>query len=184
MIIIKDYLIILRIKAGDVDAWECLVEKYYDKIFHYCRRRFFGKTTLAEDLTQEIFLKVINNIDTYKFSGSFFNYLFTITVNTCNNYSKKPKLDESEFDDSYDIHSGNRIDYLTIIDDYDNEVQFVLNQLPEYQREALILRFYYEMKVKEIAKVTGTSVSTAQSRIQQGLAKMRQILKKEDFNIE
>lgn len=181
---IKDYVIILRIKLGDVDAWGLLVEKYYDTIFNYCRRRFFGNTILAEDLTQDVFLKVISNIDSYKFSGKFFNYLFTVAVNACNNYSKKQKFEESEFDESYADHSNLNSKNKEVADSKGDEIQNALDALPEYQREAIILRFYYDMKVKEVAMVTGTSVATAQSRIQQGLDKLKRLLKREDFYFE
>lgn len=184
MIAIKDYLIILKIKTGDVDAWEDLVTKYYDKIFNYCRRRFFGNKNLAEDLTQDTFLKVISNIDSYKYTGSFFNYLFTIAVNTCNNYSKKHRLNESEFDESYITEKEKGSSEQIILEETNDTIQKALDILPEYQREAIILKFYYDMKVKEIAKVTSTSIPTAQSRINQGLTKMKKTLKKEDFYVE
>lgn len=181
---IKDYLIILKIKSGDVDAWERLVEKYYDKIFFYCKRRFFGNTSLAEDLTQDTFMKVISSIDSYKFSGSFFNYLFTVAVNTCNNYSKKKKLMETEFDDSYSFHSLPNKEDAGKFESEGNEIQQALDRLPEFQREAIILKFFYDMKVKEIASITNTSVPTTQSRINQGLEKMKRILNEEDFYFE
>jgi len=181
---INDYLTILKIKSGDVDAWEKLIDKYYDKIFNYCRRRFFGKSRLAEDLTQETFLKVISSIDSYKFSGSFFNYLFTIAVNTCNSYSKKNDFDEVVFDESYNKELEDQDSSFDFINDQNRNIQRALDQLPEYQREAIILKFFYDMKVKKIAQLTKTSVPTAQSRIQQGLDKMKQILKKEDYYFE
>ncbi|MBO0462605.1 MULTISPECIES: sigma-70 family RNA polymerase sigma factor [unclassified Enterococcus] len=181
---IKDYLIILKIKSGDVGAWEKLVEKYYDKIFNYCKRRFFGKSGLAEDLTQETFLKVISSIDSYKFSGSFFNYLFTIAVNTCNSYSKKNDFDEVVFDESYNKELDEQDYNVDFVNEQSRIIQRALDQLPEYQREAIILKFFYDMKIKEIAQVTKTSVPTAQSRIQQGLVKMKRILKKEEYYFE
>nr|WP_242542651.1 MULTISPECIES: RNA polymerase sigma factor [unclassified Enterococcus] len=174
----------MKIKSGDVGAWEKLVEKYYDKIFNYCKRRFFGKSGLAEDLTQETFLKVISSIDSYKFSGSFFNYLFTIAVNTCNSYSKKNDFDEVVFDESYNKELDEQDYNVDFVNEQSRIIQRALDQLPEYQREAIILKFFYDMKIKEIAQVTKTSVPTAQSRIQQGLVKMKRILKKEEYYFE
>ncbi|WP_373216993.1 RNA polymerase sigma factor [Enterococcus durans] len=124
------------------------------------------------------------NIDSYKFSGKFFNYLFTVAVNACNNYSKKQKFEESEFDESYADHSNLNAKNKEVADSKGDEIQNALDALPEYQREAIILRFYYDMKVKEVAMVTGTSVATAQSRIQQGLDKLKRLLKREDFYFE
>ncbi|MGO2893115.1 RNA polymerase sigma factor [Enterococcus devriesei] len=181
---IKDYLIILRIKRGDVDAWEQLVEKYYDQIYQYCKRRFFGNHVLAEDLTQDTFMKVISKIDSYQFSGSFFNYLYTVAVNTCNNFSKRHKLDESSFDEAYDLLLDDQTNEPVILDEKAQMIQQALDHLPEYQREAVILKYYHELKVKEIAKITNASVATTQSRIYQGLVKMKQELEKEDISFE
>ena len=62
-----------------------------------------------------------------------------------------------------------------------NQVQVALNRLPDMQREALILKYYDELKVKDIAKITGTSVPTSQSRINQGLKKLSKLLDREEF---
>lgn len=86
---IEDYFLIKKIKKGNTEAWEKLVRKYYQQIFAFCVRRCFGNRLLASDLTQDIFLKLVENIDSYKFTGKFNNYLFTIAINTCRNNSKK-----------------------------------------------------------------------------------------------
>ncbi|MCD5000865.1 RNA polymerase sigma factor [Enterococcus saccharolyticus] len=178
---IKDYFIILKIKAGDTDAWEELVNKYYESIFHYCRRRFFGNESLAEDLTQEIFLKVIRSIDSYRFTGKFFNYLFTIAVNTCNDFSQKKKLDEVALENIEQIATNSFDTEKWLVEELQDTIQFALNQLSQQQREAILLKFYYGMKVKEIAAITDTSIPTTQSRINQGLTKMKRLLNKEDI---
>ena len=72
---IEDYILIRKIKSGDTEAWEKLVNKYYHQIFSFCVRRCLGDRILAADLTQDIFLKIIKNIDRFKFRDKFFNYL-------------------------------------------------------------------------------------------------------------
>ena len=91
---INDYLLIEKIKKGDTDAWEVLVNKYYNQIYCYCVR------SVAADLTQDIFLKLVTSINTFRYSGKFYNYLFTIAVNTCNNYCTKKSLNQTELNDS------------------------------------------------------------------------------------
>lgn len=174
----------MKINAGDTDAWESLVEKYYETIFNYCKRRFFGNKVLAEDLTQEIFLKLIATIQHYKFTGRFFNFLFTIAVNTCHNYAKKRKLDETELNESIGNQESTTIVNPVVASEQKDNIQVALNGLPDNQRDAIILKFFYDMKVKEIAKISNVSVPTAQSRINQGLNKMRKVLTKEEFFID
>lgn len=178
---IEDYILIRKIKVGDTDAWEKLVNKYYDQIFSFCVRRCLGDRVLAADLTQDIFLKVIENIEKYKFSGKFFNYLFTITVNVCNNYYTKKKFTQFEFDEKV-LNVGSKTIVTHLIEqEKENQVQLALNTLPDIQRETLILKYYYDLKVKDIAKITGTGVATSQSRIYQGLKKLRRLLDREEF---
>ena len=178
---IEDYLLIRKIKAGDTEAWEKLVNKYYDQIFSFCVRRCLGDRVLASDLTQDIFLKVVENIENYKFSGKFFNYLFTITVNVCNNYYNKKKFTQFELDEKVLNLGSEPIITNLISKENANQIQLALNTLPEIQREALILKYYYDLKVKDIAKITGTGVATSQSRINQGLKKLSKLLDREEL---
>ncbi|GKV68958.1 RNA polymerase sigma factor [Sporosarcina sp. NCCP-2716] len=177
----EDYRLIRKIQAGDTDAWETLVAKYYDQIFSFCVRRCLGDRALATDLTQEIFLKVVENIGDYRFSGKFFNYLFTITVNVCNNQYRKKKLAQFELDETVLPSESETAVHQLIKQESANELQAALNQLPDVQREALILKYYHELKVKDIATITGTGVATAQSRIHQGLKKLSRALNREEY---
>lgn len=178
---IEDYILIRKIKSGDTEAWERLVKKYYNQIFLFCVRRCLGDRVLASDLTQDIFLKVIENIEKYKFSGKFFNYLFTITTNVCNNYYNKKKFTQSELDEKVlNLGSESMVSHL-ITQENVHQIQLALNTLPDIQREALILKYYHDFKVKDIAKINGTSVATSQSRINQGLKKLSKLLDREEF---
>lgn len=178
---IEDHILIRKIKSGDTEAWERLVNKYYHQIYSYCVRRCLGDRVLAADLTQDIFLRIIENIDKYKFSGKFFNYLFTITVNVCNNYYNKKKFNQSELDEKAVNVGSEAIVTNLITQENMNQIQVALNTLPDMQREALILKYYHDLKVKDIAKITGTSVATSQSRIHQGLEKLSKLLNREEF---
>lgn len=180
MIKIKDYLLVQRIKNGDPAAWEILVTKYYDDIYAYCVRNCYGNRTLAEDLTQDIFLTLIKNIKNYRFTGKFYNYLFTITINTCRNYYTKKRLvttDLAAYQET--LAATHQMDANLLLQEQQHVIQKALNQLNDSQKESLILKFYYDFKVKEIAKLTNVSVPTCQSRIQQGLKKLAIILKEE-----
>lgn len=157
------------------------MNKYYNQVFSFCVRRCLGDRVLAADLTQDIFLKIIENIEKYKFSGKFFNYLFTITVNVCNNYYNKKRFTQFELDEKVLNLGSDTIMTNLMMEESVNQVQVALNRLPDMQREALILKYYDELKVKDIAKITGTSVPTSQSRINQGLKKLSKLLDREEF---
>lgn len=121
-------------------------------------------------------MKLLENIQAVRMLGKFQNYLITIAVNICNNYFKKTKpiytdLDALELTDDTDS-SFDRI----IQDENRLEVRRAINALPDYQKEVIILRFYHELKIREIAKITKSSVPTVKSRLQQGLKKLQRYL--------
>ena len=121
-------------------------------------------------------MKLLENIQAVRMLGKFQNYLITIAVNICNNYFKKAKpiytdLDALELTDDTDS-SFDRI----IQDENRLEVRRAINALPDYQKEVIILRFYHELKIREIAKITKASVPTVKSLLQQGLKKLQRYL--------
>ena len=124
-------------------------------------------------------MKVLENIRAVRGIGKFQNYLLTIAANTCNNDFKKAKpiyTDLTAFEIADDTDSALE---KVIKEENAKEVRRALSILPDCQKEAIILRFYYDLKIREIAKVTNANVSTVKSRLQQELKKLRRSL--EDF---
>ena len=85
---IEDFILIKKIQSGDTDAFEIIVRKYYQSIYLFCCRRLNGDPDTAVDITQDVFLKLLEKIQSVRKIGKFQNYLLTIAVNTCNNYTK------------------------------------------------------------------------------------------------
>ncbi len=175
--------LIRRIKGGDVGALDILVNEYYEMIYRFCYCKLNGDTFTAADITQDVFASLIENIKEYRFFGKFKNYIFTIAINKCKNYYKKSKtlpVDIASFEIRSDIP-----DLLEKIEKEEMSLRIkrILGKLPDYQKDVIILRFYHEMKVKDIAAVTGVSLPTAKSRLRQGMEKIRTMMEDEDFEI-
>lgn len=181
MDMIQDWMIINKIKMGDPDEWDILVHKYYDSVYFYCVRRCYGDCDIASDLTQDIFLKLVESLPRYRFIGKFQNYLYTMAVNTCNNYLKKRHIEQIELTDNFTTDLDTSLIDEILHDERKETVQKALDLLPEIQREVVILRYYHDLKVKDIATITGVGVSTVQSRIYQGLRKLEKVLEREEF---
>ena len=181
MDMIQDWMIINKIKMGDPDACDILVHKYYDSVYFYCVRRCYGDCDIASDLTQDIFLKLVESLPRYRFIGKFQNYLYTMAVNTCNNYLKKRHIEQIELTDNFTTDLDTSLIDEILHDERKETVQKALDLLPEIQREVVILRYYHDLKVKDIATITGVGVSTVQSRIYQGLRKLEKVLEREEF---
>lgn len=175
---IEDYILVRRIQSGDSAAFEVLVNKYYQNIYVFCVRRCCGDTGLAEDLTQETFLRLFEHIREYRPSGKFINFLLTIAVNLCNNHYRKKIPAYVELEEAGREQTGDTADVTEEIlrRERGREVAEAVNRLPGYQREAVILRFYHDRKLREIAAITGVSLPTAKSRLRQGLARLRKYL--------
>ena len=164
---LSDDRLIEQIKAGDEQAAEELITRYYASILRYCRWHC-SSVEKAEDLTQETFYKLFKNISGYKGKRKFKAYLYTIANRLCIDESRKKQL--------YSIE-----DEEIIIDECDEilrmedkaEVNYLLSTLSPEQREAIILRFGEQLEFHEIAKVMGCNMRTAQSRVRNGLKIMR-----------
>ena len=178
---IEDYILIRRIQNGDPEAFETLVRKYYQNIYQFCVRRCNGDTALAADLTQDTFLKLIEHIQQYRLTGKFINFLLTIAVNTCNNHFKKKSPDIVDMDTLSTVPSNLNVSEEVLRQENAKIIQQAIDRLPDIQKEVIILRFYHDRKLKEIAAITGVSLPTAKSRLKQGLDKLKRYLDKEDF---
>ena len=178
---IEDYILIRRIQNGDPEAFETLVRKYYQNIYQFCVRRCNGDTALAADLTQDTFLKLIEHIQQYRLTGKFINFLLTIAVNTCNNHFKKKSPDIVDMDTLSAVPSNLNISEEVLRQEDAKIIQQAIDRLPDMQKEVVILRFYHDRKLKEIAAITGVSLPTAKSRLKQGLDKLKRYLDREEF---
>lgn len=170
-----DRELVKRIKQGEKECFEELISRYYDDIYRLCCFKT-GSLQLSYDLTQSTFLKLIKYIDAYEHREKFKSYLFSIAVNVCNDYFKEnrtiPISDINLPQDTPEDFTGK----------IENSVRLegLLKQLPEKQRDAVILRYYNDMKIKDIARVLGEKVPTIKSRIRQGIQKLSVLLSQEE----
>ena len=172
---ITEFALIQKAQKGDTEALEKLIDRYYDNIFSYLFRKV-GSIELAEDLTQEVFLRLVKTLSRYRPTGKFSNYVFTIAVNAANDYFRKNKLFIHEELNSVDIDAGIDIEGILIEQEQHIRLKEALEKLPDMQKDAILLRYFHNMKIKNIAKITGTNPSTVKSRISQGLNKLKIIL--------
>lgn len=174
----EDHKLIRLIINGDKDAFEQLVRKHYQNIYSYCYRRVWDENTAA-DLTQEVFLKLVVSIYGYRFSGKFVNFLFTIAVNTCNDYfRKRGPATECELTDSVPSKSTPT---QSVEEQEANRLLLQrLDTLPENQRQAILLVYFHGFKARDVARITGVPLATAKSRIRQGLQKLRKLYEEGD----
>ena len=164
---LSDDELVEQIKNGDEQAAEELIKRYYTSILRYCRWHCSGMEK-AEDLTQETFYKLFKNISGYKGKRKFKAYLYTIAIRLCIDESRKIPVYSLE-DEELTVAECKEIIRL----EDDEEIKYLLNTISPEQREAIILRFGEQLEFREIAKIMGCNMRTAQSRVRNGLKIMR-----------
>lgn len=168
---------IKKIKNGDIDVAERIVSENYDSIYKYCYWKV-GNSADAQDITQEVFLSFIKNINIYSDRGKPKAFLYTIAKNLCINFGKKniPDYLETTKDtiDSCETEKiNNIIDKITL--------ENIVNKLPQEQQEIIFLRYSQELRINEIATIMGKSRFTIRYRINSALATIKNKLKEGEY---
>lgn len=174
-----DEKLIKEILSGNESAMEILVKRYYDLVHSFIYRNV-SDYNIAYDLTQEVFIKVIKNIDKFSFEkGNFKTWILKIAVNTNKDYFKstvyKQRKETQDIDNHEIKDDKNVVDILSKKEDV-IKIKEAVNQLPNLQREAIILKYYDDLKIKEISKVTGENENTIKSRLFNGIKGLKKLL--------
>lgn len=180
---LSDHELINLFNTGNVNAFETLVLRHKDKI--YTSILFLVKDKyLAEDIFQDVFIRVIDTIKggRYTEEGKFLPWAMRIAHNLCVDYFRKvkrtPTIRNSEDQDIFEVlnFTEESAEDKLIKKQSHNRVKDMLDQLPEDQREVIILRHYGDMSFKEIAHITNCSINTALGRMRYGLINLRKMM--------
>ncbi len=167
----KKYL--SRARQGDVKAFEALVLSHDAFVSSVCLS-ILKNVHLAEDASQETFIKAWRGIKNFKAQSSFSTWLFTIAKNTCRDILEKEKPVE-ELSDT--LVSGESVEDEAVARSECDEVRRALLCLDRDAREVLVLREWRGLSYLEIAEVLGISEGTVKSRIARAREKLLEILK-------
>ncbi|MEG2786369.1 MAG: RNA polymerase sigma factor [Romboutsia sp.] len=179
-----DEKLIKEILKGNESAMEILVKRYYDLVHSFIYRNT-SDYNIAYDITQDVFIKMMKNIDKYKIeSGNFKNWLLKISINTTKDYFKSKAYNQRRT--SYDISDHEIEDKTNVVDILSKKEEAVkiknaIEQLPKLQREAVILKYYNDLKIKEISSITGHNENTIKSRLFNGVKSLKKLLGGENY---
>jgi RNA polymerase sigma-70 factor (ECF subfamily) len=184
--------LVRRCIAGDAVAWEEIVQRYNRRIYNICYR-FAGSADDAQDLTQEVFIKMYRTLSSYDVErGAFMTWLTTMTRNLLVDHFRKTKQDRVT--DSMDAAPSEHEDSLPIREQIEDKalppdvrvqsretgevVHEALQKLSPELREAVILRDLQDMDYREIATVLKVPEGTVKSRINRGRAELARLLQR------
>jgi RNA polymerase sigma-70 factor, ECF subfamily len=184
-----DEVLMLRYKEGDLEAFEILLERYQQPLFTFVFR-FCNDYHQAEDLVQEVFLRLIKSAKTYEPKAKFSTYIYTFAHNICvDNFRRSKKRKTTSLSQPIDVEQELTFED-TVKDEHANPekeyrqrtlekaLQEAVSELPEEQREVFLLREQMNLPFEEIARVVGCLPSTAKSRMRYALQSIRQKLEK------
>jgi RNA polymerase sigma-70 factor (ECF subfamily) len=184
--------LVRRCTVGDAAAWEEIVQRYHRRIYNICYR-FTGSGEDADDLTQEVFIKMYKTLNSYDLErGAFMTWVTTITRNLLVDHFRKSKHDRVT--DSLDTPMSEHEDAMPrsdqIVDkalppdahvqsrETADSVHQALQKLSPELREAVVLRDLQDMDYREIAAVLRVPEGTVKSRINRGRAELARLLQR------
>ena len=187
---LDDKTLVRQCQNGDLEAMSCLIVKYQDRIYNAILKICHNYDDAAE-LTQDTFVKVLENINSFRSNSSFYTWLFRVAVNHTLNYCKRRfKLSPLSLDAEIDQGEGGRgklAEVLASPDEPDPAVvaqqkeltKIVINLIGQLQQEyrvVLVLRDIEQMTYAEIAEVLQIETGTVKSRLSRARVKLRELL--------
>jgi RNA polymerase sigma-70 factor (ECF subfamily) len=177
-------------QEGDSSAFNLLVWRWEKPLYNFIYK-YVGDATLAEDLVQDTFIRVLKSIRRYTHQGSFSTWLYRIAINLCKDHIKRKRLPLISLHDYYTTGSGERIyvqeriqdegartDESLKAEEREELVRRLLASLPEEERIVILLKEYQELTFREIAEVLDIPEGTVKSRLYHALRSMRESLER------
>lgn len=178
-ILVKNYI------SGDESALTSLIERHQSKIYGFIYSKVNDRD-LSDDIFQDTFIKVINTLKTksYNEEGKFLPWIMRIAHNlVVDHYRKSNKMPFNRETEEYSIFNymsdnAPTIESKMITDQVEADLTRLLDELPEDQKEVLVMRMYQDLSFKEISELTGVSINTALGRMRYAVINLRKIIEK------
>lgn len=164
-------------QQGRMEAFTTLVERYHSPLLGYLYRLSGRDRPLAEDLVQETFLRVVAAIHQYRFPRPFKPWLYAIATNLVRDHYKKAesRYNETAVSDSWRDDAPSPAEAV-LMQDETHRIEVALLHLPLTHRETIILRYYQDLSLQEIADVLQIPTGTVKSRLSIGLKRLKELL--------
>jgi RNA polymerase sigma factor (sigma-70 family) len=181
---LSDQELVQAFLKGDETCIEILINRHRTKVYTYILLTIKNQA-LAEDLFQETFIKVIQSLrkNKYRDNGRFLSWVIRIAHNLIiDHFRKEKQLNSVSNDDTeLDLFNSQRladdnIEQLMVSEQIRRDLRKLINELPDDQKEVVLLRHFGELSFKEIADHTGVSINTALGRMRYALINLRKMI--------
>lgn len=170
-----------RCLGGDRDAWETLVRRYQRKVWNIAYH-FVGRAAEADELAQEIFVRVFEGLRSFDTSGSFAAWITRVARNHCIDHYRRRRLEKalttSEEGQADSLAAPLAADPYVALERKDLAawIRSALDRLPEELRQAVVLRDLQDMSYEEMATLLDVPLGTVKSRINRGRLELARLL--------
>lgn len=179
----QDALLVQSYVSGNETALELLIGKHQQRIFNFIYSKVLNRD-IAEDIFQDTFFKVIRTLKNgvYNEEGKFLPWVMRIAHNLVIDFFRKNKrIPKFESQDDFDIFQfitdgAPNAENILVQDQITSDLQNLIQELPEDQKEVLIMRLYRDMSFKEIAENTNVSINTALGRMRYAIINLRKLI--------
>jgi RNA polymerase sigma-70 factor, ECF subfamily len=188
---VTDEVLMMRFQAGDRAAFTSLVRRHKTTIYNFILRQV-RTVPAAEDLVQDVFVKIVQNAAEFKHEARFSTWAYAIARNVCIDHLRKmslrrhPSLDQAAQPDSQegptlldrtaDAHPSASAERTAIGSEVSQRIARCIETLPPEQREVFLLRELSNIPFKEIATMTGVPENTVKSRMRYALERLQEAL--------
>jgi RNA polymerase sigma-70 factor (ECF subfamily) len=185
---LNDQELITLYLSGNQMAFETLLSRHKDKIYTSIYL-FVKDTELAEDIFQEVFIKIIDTLrkERYNNEGKFVQWALRIAYNLCvDHFRKSKKMSIVPSTDTFDIFNvleckDDHMENSIIKSQIHGKLRDLVDRLPDEQREVVILRHYADLSFKEISQITRVSINTSLGRMRYALINLRKMIDQEEL---
>jgi RNA polymerase sigma-70 factor (ECF subfamily) len=186
----SDQELIKRYLLGNETSLEILITRHKDRVFSYILM-VVKSPQIADDLFQDTFIKVINTLrsGTYNEEGKFIHWVMRIAHNLVIDYFRKKKRlpikENSAERDTFELLNLKieSIEDIMITDQIHKDLRILIDNLPEEQKEVLLMRHYVGMSFKDIAEETEVSINTALGRMRYAILNIRRLVDENNISL-
>ena len=183
-----DAVLVSSYLKGEEPALSILITRHKQRVYSFIYSKVFDRD-VAEDVFQDTFIKVINSLKRGKYNeeGKFLPWVMRIAHNLVIDHFRKnnrmPKFENNSDFNIFSVLSDNSLNAEKgmIKDQVESDVRRLIEELPDDQKEVLMMRIYRDMSFKEISEQTGVSINTALGRMRYALINLRKVIDKHNI---
>jgi len=188
---LSDQELVKSFIQGDANSIEILINRHKNKVFTYIVL-IVKNQQLAEDIFQDTFIKVIRSLKEgkYKDNGKFVSWVIRIAHNLTIDHFRKEKQISTFSNEDYEADifnskklADNTIEDILVENQIVHEVRMLIEELPEDQKQVILLRHYGGLSFKEIADQTDVSINTALGRMRYALINLRKLIEQKNLSL-